>query len=237
MVAWQLIVAPKRTGNFHMEEDLKLFQAHEEGTAGSTLRIYSWQPKCISLGYSQKVEHEIDLNNANKIGWDHVCRTTGGGIVFHNEEEVTYSLVTSLNDPSLPEGLIPSYRKLSEAIVKTLNYLGVKAEVSIQAEGKRQEAKGKRSLCFSYPAEYEVVAQGKKLVGSAQKRGRKTLLQQGSIFVKRTEDKAFSILRRPCDDLNAISVEEILGKKVGFEEVSSALIRGFEECLNINLKV
>lgn len=234
MVAWQLIVAPKKPGIFHMEEDLKLFQAHEEGTPGSTLRIYSWQPKCISLGYSQKIEQEIDLNNANKLDWEHVSRPTGGGIVFHNEAEVTYSLVTDLNDPALPGGLVPSYCKLSEAVVKALQFLGVRAEVSGQAQGTRPKARGQRSLCFSYPAEYEVVAQGKKIVGSAQKRGRRTLLQQGSIFVKQTEKNAFTLLKQPYDVLNAVSVEEVLGKKVGFNEISRALVKGFEECLNIN---
>ena len=96
--------------------------------------------------------------------------------------------------------------------------------------------KGVRSLCFSFPAEYEIVCDGKKIVGSAQKRGRKTLLQQGSIFVRRTPDEAFSVLKRRYDHIDAVSVEEIAGREVGFDELSDALIRGFEECFGMNLE-
>jgi lipoate-protein ligase A len=88
------------------------------------------------------------------------------------------------------------------------------------------------SLCFSCSAEYEIVVQGKKVVGSAQKRGRRALLQQGSIFVRRTGREAFSILRKSTGEINAVSVEEVLGREVGFGEISEALVYGFEKIFN-----
>lgn len=199
-----------------METDLKLFNDFEQGPSPSVLRIYSWKPKCISFGHSQEV--------INMKGWDIVKRPTGGGTVFHNDAEVTYSLVTDLNNPTLPRGMIPSYKKISEAVVKALNSIKVPAEIRPSYINLKQP---NSSLCFAYPAEYEVVVDGKKIVGSAQKRGRKTLLQQGSIFVKRTKIKGFSD--------NAISIEEILGKKIGFDELKEALTTGFSKILGIEL--
>ena len=121
-----------------MRIDLDLFPSRENRNKPSVLRFYSWQPQCISLGYSQKIEEEIDLLRAKELGWEMVKRPTGGGIVFHNEAEVTYSLVTAINDPLLPPGLIPSYRKISEAIVAGLIKVGVKAEVGVH-RGPRGE--------------------------------------------------------------------------------------------------
>lgn len=211
-----------------METDLSLFKQFEEQAERSTLRIYSWKQKCISLGYSQKVEKEIDLIKAKLLGWDVVKRPTGGGIVFHNEAEVTYSLVAAIDDPQLPKGLVASYKKISEAVIESLKSIGVSAGLRITDYGLRTP-----TLCFSYPAEYEIVVDGHKIVGSAQKRGRKALLQQGSIFVRRTEKSAFSVLKSPYDDINAISIEEILGREISFNSLSDALVDGFKEVLGI----
>lgn len=207
-----------------MEYDLRLFREHEQGVVPPTLRIYSWRPKCITLGHSQKPEAEIDLDKAAALGWDVIKRPTGGGIVFHNEAEVTYSLVMDKDDPRLPKGLVPSYKKISEAVVFALNGLGVNASVKTTRDPRPAT---RDVLCFSYPAEYEVVANGKKIVGSAQKRGRKTLLQQGSLFVRRTEPAAFTVLQQPYADINAVSLEELAGREFGFDELSAALVKGF----------
>ena len=220
-----------------------MFHTLEKEEAPSVLRIYSWEPQCISIGYSQKVEEEIDLEKAKALGWDVVKRPTGGGIVFHNQAEVSYSLVTDIDYPLLPKGLIPSYKKISEAIVYALDRMGIvaqtlnpKSEILNKSEIPARPAGGrnpKSQLCFSYPTEYEIVVDGEKIVGSAQKRGKRALLQQGSIFVRSTPHEAFSVLKKPFKEYNAVSVEETLGREVGFEEISEALIGGFKECLGV----
>lgn len=218
------MIDKEKSGAENMRRDLELFNAFEMGKIGPTLRLYSWQPKCLTLGYSQKIEREIDLPLAQKLGWDAVVRPTGGGIVFHNTAEVTYSLVIGKDDSSLPKGLVPAYKKISEAVVAGLKLIGVPAEVR---QVNWPPPKTDPTLCFSYPAEYEVVALGKKIVGSAQKRGQKALLQQGSIFVRRTQDEAFALLLKPAKVTEAISVEELIGREVGFNEAASSLVYGF----------
>jgi len=214
-----------------MSLDLELFETYESGKTKDTLRIYSWDPPCISLGYSQKLETEIDIEKAEKLGWDVVKRPTGGGIVFHNEAEITYSLITGI--ARLPAGLIPSYKKISGAVILGLSKIGIWAEIT--RKSKVENRKSKIGLCFSYPAEYEIVVDGRKIVGSAQKRGRRALLQQGSIFVRPTDHRLFSVLKKPHDPENSISVEEVLGRKVGFDELSYAISEGFREGLGIEI--
>ncbi len=230
MDPWQLITTPALSGQKNMQLDLELFREFEKVEGPSILRFYSWRPQCISLGYSQNIEAEIDLLKAKELGWQVLKRPTGGGIVFHNEAEVTYSIVTAIDSPLLPPGMIPSYKKISEAIVLGINYLGIKAEVK---SSPVPSTKYPAPLCFSYPAEYEVVSNGQKIVGSAQKRGRRTLLQQGSIFVRNTDPAAFSLLKQPAKEYNAVSVEEVLGRLVGFDEMAQAMQKGFEECIGI----
>lgn len=212
-----------------MRRDMELFNAYEAGGHTTILRIYSWRPKCISLGYSQETKAEIEQAKAQAQGWDVIKRPTGGGIVFHNEAEVTYSIITALDNPALPKGLIPAYKKISEAVVLGLKTVGICAEISrvdrpLRTVGLRARPT-RNSLCFSYPAEYEIVVGGKKIVGSAQKRGKRTLLQQGSIFVRETPAEAYQLLKKPAKGINAISLEKILGREVTFDELSASLIK------------
>ncbi|MFC1568520.1 biotin/lipoate A/B protein ligase family protein [Candidatus Margulisiibacteriota bacterium] len=235
MDAWQLILTREVPGLVNMQTDLRLFNELEAGQIPSTLRLYSWRPNCISLGYSQKIVEEIDVRKAAKLGWDVVQRPTGGGIVFHNEAEVTYSLVTDIDNPKLPKGLVPAYKKISEAIVCALKTVGVTAKIA--RTQNTEHGTRNTGLCFEYPAEYEIVSNNQKIVGSAQKRGKKALLQQGSIFVRDTKKELFSVLRNPYNEQMAVSVEDVLGREVGFAELSKALISGFEEGLGVKFKI
>ncbi len=231
MAAWQIELLPERSGASHMRTDIDLFKAFESGNKTSTLRIYSWQPKCISCGYSQDMERELDVKKAKAQGWDIVKRPTGGGIVFHNEAEVTYSLVTEIDNPKLPKGLVPAYKKISEAVVFALRSLGVGAGIRESNVERRALNVG---LCFAVPAEYEIVCQGRKIVGSAQKRGRRALLQQGSIFVRNMAANELELLKKSGQEYNSISLEQVLGRPVAFAELSRALIKGFEHELAIS---
>ncbi|HTY14045.1 MAG TPA: lipoate--protein ligase family protein [Candidatus Omnitrophota bacterium] len=228
---WELISAPGTPGIDNMERDIARFNAFEAGEAAPVLAIYSWRPRCISYGYSMTGADELDLEAARKAGWDTVKRPTGGGIVFHNEAEVSYGLVTAKDDPALPAGLIPSFKKISEAVVRALKKLGVEAEVRNVDRGMRNP-----KLCFSYPAEYEVVAGGKKIVGSAQKRGKRTLLQQGSIFVRETVPEDYRLLKNNDEAVNAVSLEKLLSRPVGFDEIKDALVEGFVKVLGIEFE-
>ncbi|MBI5700721.1 lipoate--protein ligase family protein [Candidatus Saganbacteria bacterium] len=249
MQNWMLL-NEKANGLKNMKRDIELFNNTEATSGSSILRIYSWSKPCISLGYSQKIDEEIDEKKAKEIEWDVVMRPTGGGIVFHNEAEVTYSIVTSIDNPILPKGLVPSYMKISEAVVIALAKIGIQSQIlSAKSEILNKKSttpshsppyqggdvpKGQRgSLCFSYPAEYEIVVDGKKIVGSAQKRGKKALLQQGSIFMSPIDEKIFSVLKKPYHGHNAVSVEEVLGRKVVFDEMAEPLESGFQKILGI----
>lgn len=222
-----LIVSPGLSGAANMERDREALAA-----GAPVLRLYSWQPRCISLGHSQEIEEEIDLPAAKKLGYDVVKRPTGGGIVFHNEAEITYSLVMPLSDPLLPKGLIQSYKIISEAVVSGLKSLGVAAEVKATRDSRPA---ARDTLCFSYPAEYEIVADGRKLVGSAQKRSKQAVLQQGSVFVRQPEADVYSLLKKPFQKHQAVSLEELLGRQVAFDELKEALVAGIEAGLGVRL--
>ena len=185
-IPWQATLDGPRSGAENMAIDLEMFKTCN----APKVRIYSWKNKCISYGYAQKIDELINMEKAKQDGWDIVKRPTGGGIVYHSTDEVTYCVVCPLQ--LLPKGLMGSYYYISDIIVRALRSLGVEAKMGDRepGPGNRDADCGLRStvygtpqneLCFSNTREYEVTVDGKKLVGSAQKRGRHAMLQQGSV--------------------------------------------------------
>lgn len=214
-----IIPFKKYSGKYNMEYDDYLFSSFEQGLLKDTLRIYGWEKPCISLGYTQDPDKELNMANCKKFGIEVVKRPTGGGIVLHNEHEVTYSFVCDKDDPRLPKGLINSYKFLSNIVIEALNQVGVRAELSDTRHSEQAR------ICFSFPASYEITMDGVKIVGSAQKRGKKALLQQGSIFIRNSELKPDELIRN-CIDFK--SIYDILGKEIDQDELAEALSSEFE---------
>jgi lipoyl(octanoyl) transferase len=204
----KIIDFEKFNGKYNMDQDTYLFQQFEDGLIGDTLRIYGWERPCISLGYTQDPEKELNTAKCEKFGIEIIKRPTGGGIVFHNEYEVTYSIVCDKDDPRLPKGMVESYKALSTLVVQALRMQGIPAEMSATREHSQAR------LCFTFPASYEITLEGHKIVGSAQKRGKKALLQQGSIFIRNGVLKQSDFIRNAVEfpaiyDLTNKNVDQI----------------------------
>ncbi len=152
-----------------MEIDRLAYEGSEGGQGLAMLRTYTWEKPCITIGYRQKPEAV-----KNPVKLEIVSRPTGGGVVYHQPGELTYSLVLPLDYPGLPKSIQASCNYLSEAILNALIKSGIDAELF----GKKGTLRS--DLCFAAAEAYEIVYEGKKIVGSAQRRGRKALLQQGT---------------------------------------------------------
>jgi lipoyl(octanoyl) transferase len=217
-VTLDIIPFKKFSGKYNMEFDLCLFNNFEQGLSPSTLRIYGWEKPCISLGYTQDPDKEVNRANCEKYGIEIVKRPTGGGIVFHNEHEVTYSFICDKNDPKLPEGLVESYVFISNIVIEALKKVGISADISDTRHHEQAR------LCFSFPASYEITLEGIKIVGSAQKRGKKALLQQGSIFIRNSGLKPADFIRN-CIEFK--SIYDIMGVEIDQNMLSGALSTEF----------
>jgi lipoate-protein ligase A len=210
------------TGEENMEFDRKMMAAFLDGRfqkrfgSDSCLwRFYAWRPYAITLGYNQE-QSDIDLLVCRTAGIDVVRRPTGGRAVFH-AEEFTYSFFAES-----PEHNSVLYRMVHEVIRLALEGFGIEAEFcrSTLARPNAAPAVGAVS-CFTASARYELQVDGRKLVGSAQRRTRDVLLQHGSLplsvrhkelcrFIAFSEGGAFEEIRDEIEK-KAISLEEILG--------------------------
>ncbi len=178
-------------------------------------RFYAWSPYAVTVGYNQDISG-IDLSKCRAAGIDVVRRPTGGRAVFH-AEEFTYSFLaeSAAQNSEL-------YRMVHEVIQLALESLGVYADFCRSTLLRQQggAASGPVS-CFTASARYELQVEGRKLVGSAQRRNRNVLLQHGSLplssqhkdlcrLMALPEGGAFDEIRDEMER-KTTSIEEILG--------------------------
>jgi len=162
-----------------MAIDEALLESLAEGDAAPTLRLYGWQPATLTLGYGQSAIDDVDLEACQQAGVVVVRRSTGGRSVLH-ADELTYALVARTDSPPFNRTVLDCYRAIAEVLKTALKHLGVDASL-VPGKPGTGHGRGTRALCFSSPAQYELVAKDRKLIGSAQKRRGQAFLQHGSI--------------------------------------------------------
>lgn len=135
------------------------------------MRVYQWIEPTISIGFSQ----ETDRVQAEHRDWPLVRRWTGGGVVVH-DGDWTYTLAapqgTLLCEMRAPD----SYRAIHEAMVRALGRCGVEG-CTLQPESTSDGM----GVCFVEPAKFDVVWQGQKIAGAAQRRAKAGFLHQGTV--------------------------------------------------------
>ncbi|PYZ98597.1 octanoyltransferase [Alteribacter lacisalsi] len=244
---WYFIDSGLRSPYYNMALDEKLMDWHRGGKIPPVVRFYGWDPATLSIGYFQKAEKDINMEAVNKYGLGFVRRPTGGRGVLH-DDELTYSVIVSEDHPRMPETVTEAYRVISEGLLKGFVDLGLDAAFSIpRTEEERSSLKNPRSaVCFDASSWYELVVEGRKIAGSAQTRQRGVILQHGSIILSLDEDKLFDLFNYPSDRVRermqrnfknkAVSIEELMGRKIEVETAKQAFHSGFENGLNVSLE-
>ena len=145
-----------------------------------SIRFYHWRSPALSFGYFGKFS-DVAIYAAER---DLVRRWTGGGIVFHGDD-LTYSIVIPESDPVFDESSIAIYEKIHRALCAALVKTGQRAVVAVDPAGfsaaTRAAVNASGYNCFANPVRADVMMDGRKIAGAAQRRTRRGLLQQGSI--------------------------------------------------------
>jgi len=239
MRQWRLIYGSPTAGSLNMAIDEAILMAE---SVRPTLRFYAWQPYCLSLGYGQRVE-DVDEAHLRDAGYDLVRRPTGGRAVLH-AHELTYSLILPPDHPIADDGVIPSYRRISRALLTGLNHLGV------QSAARKQELRGQQNgpVCFEMPSHYEVTARGRKLIGSAQLRRKAGILQHGSLPLDGDIDAICDVLYYPDDASREQSKQQVRqraitlydalgGVSVSWQQAANAILEGFQQTFDLDFEV
>ena len=149
------------------------------------LRFYGWDKPAMSIGYFQS--YEIVPSDI-----PFVRRYTGGGLVDH-AHDVTYSVMAPRGHVFYEMGTQYCYQKIHEAVAKGLVEAGMTG-VELSTTASREVS----AACFEKPVQHDVLCQGKKVAGAAQRRTKQGCLHQGSLLVSGVKlDELREILSLP----------------------------------------
>jgi lipoate-protein ligase A len=212
---WTLIVESRgRPGSENMSIDHSLLRAAQEGVA--FLRLYCWAPPCLSFGRNEPATRRYDLAEVERLGLDTVRRPTGGRAVWH-DAEVTYAVAA----PASTFGALrESYNIVHATIAAALGRLGVPTELAGRPTNGASLSGG---ACFASPVGGEVVAAGRKLVGSAQVREGDAFLQHGSVLLEDGQDVVARVTLGGASQPVATSISVLLDRHVSFDEVAHVI--------------
>jgi lipoate-protein ligase A len=197
----------------------------------TVVRFYRWARPAASLGYGQDAAKVVDRDFCRANGVDVVRRLTGGKLVLHHHE-VTYS-VSSSDVGTFGSTVAGSYKLISQGLMAGLARMGL---CPVLAGAPPASYVRGTMPCFSHPARDEVEIDGRKIIGSAQKRAGSKFLQHGSIPLRADEGLLRLVSRRGDvrEDIRMTSLSEALGRPVEFEEAVEHLVAGLAEFFGVD---
>jgi lipoate-protein ligase A len=229
-----------RPGLYHMRRDEELvLRARDSENFQPVLRLYSWKPYAISLGYQQSDE-EIDREACAREGVEVVRRPTGGRAVYHSEE-LTYAVILR-HEPN--EGIYAVHNRIAQMLLDALQPLcGGKLELTSKRSGEGirniyKDGLATNIACFASSARYEITYEGKKVVGSAQRRFGNAVLQHGSILLGNEHLRLGEFLRIPDEEKTKMkellsretaTLSDICGRNVSIEEAAEEFRIGMRQ--------
>ncbi len=218
---WRLILSKPLSGAENMAFDEAILETVGAGDSAPTLRLYAWNPPCLSLGFSQTFA-DVDNKLVSEQGWDIVRRPTGGRAILHTDE-LTYSIHAPADHPHLQGDVLSSYRYLSTGLIKGLELMGVETEVQ-PSHHPTETAKLDDPVCFVAPSAYEITHGGKKLLGSAQTRRKKSILQHGTLPLMGDITRICKVLVYADEPARQQAVKQVLDRATTLEHASTRIV-------------
>jgi lipoate-protein ligase A len=186
-VSTSLDMTKKVFGELHVYHDgapysaamnMAIDEALLESAIVPCIRFYRWQSPALSFGYFGHFSHVAIYASERDL----VRRWTGGGIVLH-EQDLTYSIVVPASDAAFRESSTTIYENVHRALLKAMVAHGERAELALVAGVVDVETAivDRGYNCFANAVRSDVMIDGHKVAGAAQRRTRGGLLQQGSV--------------------------------------------------------
>lgn len=226
----RLLPVDTASGASHMARDAQLLmecaqwmrQIPRDPGLFPVLRFYHWSPPCLSLGRNQDLTNprhgRIHVDALKQNGVDIVRRPSGGRAILH-VNDLTYALVM----PAVSEDISSSHRSIARGLAGGLSLLGIASDDQLNAEPSGRNA----ADCFASTIGADLQVNGRKLMGSAQRRSEGALLEHGTLYLSSPDPLYECVFGMAFGD-SVLALDEALGHRVDFDTVARALTVGLQ---------
>ncbi len=222
---WRLIDSGFSHGAFNMSVDRALFENYKKGDL-PVFRVYGWRPPAISLGRFQNPAKFLNMEKCAEKGISVVRRITGGGAIFH-DQELTYSFVCG-DDIFQGLSVKESYKEINRFLTVSYRELGIDASYHLDLAESFSATRS--SFCFAGREPYDIVANGLKIGGNAQRRAHGKIFQHGSIPLSVDLEKVseFFLDQNLVMKSGAKGILD-MGASASFETIKEVIVKNFFE--------
>jgi lipoate---protein ligase len=173
---WTIIDTGTSSAKKNMEIDADLLAALDPSSASPILHLYDWLAPCATYGH---FIHPFD-HLSSKADFELAKRPTGGGLLFHISDWA-FSILVPASHEAFSLNTLDNYAFINTLLIDIINrFLGFKANLSLlPTESPRDHCLC--HFCMAKPTKYDVMLEGKKVCGGAQRRTKAGFLHQGTI--------------------------------------------------------
>jgi lipoate---protein ligase len=179
-MAWKCLDTGKRSAAANMELDAALLLDLKD-ERNALLHLYDWEADAATYGHFIAPEHFLNLEGAKKNNLDLARRPTGGGIVFHNCD-LAFSVLVPASSPWFSSNPLDNYAFVNNRVIFAIEQM-IKMPANLLPVEPKPLDEQCRNFCMAKPTKYDVMIQGKKIGGAAQRKTRYGFLHQGSISI------------------------------------------------------
>jgi lipoate-protein ligase A len=232
---WRLIDTGPLSGPENMAVDEALLSCFEPEKSAPVLRFYGWSPPALSLGRFQDAPAVLDLHRSRADNVPVVRRITGGGVIYH-ADEMTYSIVCAQQHLPHTATVKESFRMLTAFLLSFYRSLGLHAEYAVDVSNGTERLGERTSFCFAGKESFDIVIDGRKIGGNAQRRLKNAIFQHGSIPLFNRVEKGIGYLcERPCDLGGDVAALADFGVEIRENDLKDKLNKSFHEGIETEL--
>lgn len=229
VTTWRLIDTGSLPGPVNMAIDEALLRSFDPASSRPVLRLYGWSPPALSLGRFQSAGQVLNLELCREAGIAVVRRITGGGVIYH-ADELTYSIVCAPGQIPPAASVKDSFRVLTRFLLEFYHRLGLDAAYALDAAPAGTRLGERTAFCFAGKESFDILANGCKIGGNAQRRLKGLIFQHGSIPLLNRAPIGLGYMREP-DSGPAVAATSLAecGVVAGAERLRTELAVAFSD--------
>jgi lipoyl(octanoyl) transferase len=231
MTAWRFIDTGPLDGPANMTVDEALLACFEPAISAPVFRLYGWSPPAFSLGRFQDADAVLDIDRCRAAGIPVVRRITGGGAIYH-ADEITYALVCAPHHIPAASSVKDSFRVLTAFLLRFYDKLGLAPRYATDHYPVETKLGTRTPLCFAGRESYDIMVEGRKIGGNAQRRLKNAIFQHGSIPLTNCLGAAAPFVREvPHCMAEETAALADFGVNLPLVELKNLLLESFAESL------
>ncbi len=180
MASWQIIESGRLLPDAIMAKDAFLLEQLESNPF-PILHCYEWQNPCLTYGYFTDPSRYLDFKALEECGLQMARRPTGGGMIFHLSD-FAFSILIPANHPRFSLNTLENYAFINQKVAEIVSFF---TQHSLQPQllpiDSPCSSQDCHAFCMAKPTQYDLIIEGKKIGGAAQRRTRFGLLHQASL--------------------------------------------------------